>query len=143
MKADRFVWLTCRAALLGFFALLPIGCGSSNVRVYPVSGEVFVNGKPAQGAVVHFHPRDKDKGRPAFAVVQEDGAFQLTTYRKYDGAAVGAYAVTVNWYDERRDEGETIHGPDKLQERYLRPEASGLGATVEPKANALPRFDLK
>jgi hypothetical protein len=36
----------------------------SNARLHPVRGEMYFNGKPAHGAVVHLHPRDKEKGRP-------------------------------------------------------------------------------
>ena len=51
------------ALMLGLTAF-PIRCGGSgDVRVYPVRGEVFCNGKPAAGALVHLHPRDKDARR--------------------------------------------------------------------------------
>ena len=134
---------TARLGLLFSVALFPIACGSDKARVYPVRGEVFVNGKPAPGALVHLHPRDKQNGRPAFATVQQDGSFQLTTYATNDGAVPGEYAVTVNWYDERKDEGETIYSADKLRGRFTNVEKSGLSATVNVGGNDLPRFDLK
>jgi hypothetical protein len=113
------------------------------VRVHRARGEVFVKGKPAQGAVVHLHPRDKEKCRPAFATVQADGTFHLTTYSESDGAAIGDYVVTVSWTDEKRVDGETIYSSDKLKNRYSQIEKSSLKATIQPGENTLPRFDLK
>lgn len=142
----RLTSLGWRSGLRGLvigFCLVPLACSSGRVTVYPVGGEVFINGRPTPGALVHFHPLDKEKCRPAFATVQEDGSFQLTTYTKFDGAAAGDYAVTINWYDERRDDTETIQGPDKLQGRYLVPENSGLKVSICRGINQLPRLDLK
>ena len=130
---------------LAGFAILA-GCSGSGVRVHPVRGEVFVGGKPAEGAVVHLHPFKKDKNEPcppAYATVQSNGSFQLTTYRPNDGAAVGEYVVTVAWRPERTVEGETIVGPDRLRDRYSKQDKSTLKATVTAGDNVLPRFDLK
>jgi hypothetical protein len=124
-------------------ALLPLACGSGNARVYPARGEVFYKGKPAAGAMVHLHPQDKTKCPPAFATVESDGSFQLTTYGKNDGAAAGSFGVTIVWRDEREKDGETIVGPDKLGNRYSKVEKSGLTAVIEAKKNDLPRFELK
>lgn len=120
------------------------GCGgkSTKVKVYPVSGEVFYKDKPAEGAVIHFHPVEKG-APPAFAVVQEDGSFVLSTYTESDGAAAGDYHVTVTWRDEKPGEGETIIGPDRLGERYSKRDATTLRATVTEGDNLLDPFKLK
>ena len=142
MNADRLVWTRRLSWMLALgFLLIGFGC-SKNPRVYAVRGEVFVNGQPASGATIVLHPCDKAKGLPAYATVQEDGSFKMSTYSKFDGATLGDYIVTVSWSDERIDDGETIFGPDKLGERYGKRESSGLKVTVQTGKNELPRFDL-
>jgi hypothetical protein len=137
----------CRAAsavLLATLTVLPLACGNSNpVRVHPVRGEVYYNGRPAEGAVIHLHPRDKEKGRTAFATINADGSFQLSTFGKNDGAAAGDYLVTIGWWDERKTDEEVVYGPDKMGGRFNNAESSGLTATVKEGKNELARFDLK
>lgn len=142
--------LDVRGVVLSWAALaaacfLPLACSGSDPgpEVYPVWGEVFLNGEPAAGAVVHFHPVDKEEGSPAFAVVQEDGSFQLSTYGTNDGAQPGDYVVTLNWCDEEKVDGESINGPDRFGERYCTPQKSILHATVTAGENVVLRFELK
>jgi hypothetical protein len=126
-----------------FFCFLPVACGSSPPEVHPVFGEVFLNGQPASGAVVHFHPLDDEECSPAFATVKEDGSFELSTYANNDGAEVGEYRVTLVWCDEtQEEERETVYGPDRFGDRYSNPKTSGLIATVGPGENIVPRFDI-
>jgi hypothetical protein len=124
-----------------------MACGraQSGAEVYPVHGEVFFNGEPAAGAWVHFHPVDKDECSPAFALVQEDGSFELSTHGTNDGAEAGDYVVTLSWRDEVKfdDENETNYGPDRFGERYSKPNKSELKATVGGGENDVLRFDLK
>lgn len=122
---------------------LVVGCGNrGKAKVYPVRGEVFFRGEPATGAEVHFHPVDT-AAPPAMATVDDDGAFELSTYSTSDGAAVGDYIVTINWREERPGDGEVIVGPDRLGERYSKRDISKLTATVSEGENLLDRFDLK
>jgi hypothetical protein len=130
-----------RVLLFGL-CVLPLAC-RSNATVFPVRGEVFFQGKPADGAVVHLHPRDSTKCPPAFATVQKDGSFALSTYGQGDGAAAGDYVVTLNWRDEKVVDGDSIFGPDRFRGRYSRHDKSDLKATVTTGENVLPRFDLK
>jgi hypothetical protein len=141
MRFDRWKPLTRAAAMLGMTALLA-ACGNG-IKIYPVRGEVFAKGKPAKGAVVHFHPRGKDPNPPAFATVTEDGSFRLTTFHDHDGAAAGDYTVTVSWRDEKQKDGETVYSPDRFRDRFSRADKSTLKATVQPGNNEVPRFDLK
>ena len=146
MNSRQSISALGRAAIVGLPLLLcvfPLGCGSGNARAYPVRGEVFVHGKPAQGAAVHLHPHDKEKCRPAFAIVEADGAFQMTTFATNDGAVPGDYVVTVVWRDEKTVDGETIYGEDKLGDRYSKAATSTLKATVTVGDNEMPRFELK
>jgi hypothetical protein len=126
------------------FCFLPLACSSPPPEVHPVYGEVFLNGQPASGAVIHFHPVDGDECSPAFATVKRDGSFELSTYASNDGAEVGDYRVTLVWCDETPgEERETIYGPDRFCGRYSNPKTSGLLATVSPGENKVPKFDLK
>src|SRR5438477_1135804 len=67
------------------------------IPLYTVRGKVLVDGQPAAGAVVHFHPAtpsEKNKLYPA-AKVEADGSFALTTFENKDGAPPGEYLVTI------------------------------------------------
>jgi hypothetical protein len=130
-------------SILVFVCLFTIACGKPAVKIHPVRGEVFFNGKPAAGAVIHFHPVDQDQGPPAFATVDEDGSYELTTIKTNDGAAAGEYIVTVNWFEEKKTDEETIQGPDRLGGLWGKRDISKLTATVNPGPNEIERFDLK
>src|SRR5262245_53412047 len=125
-----------KQAALVWACFLLLACGlAPEGRVYPVWGEVFLNGEPAAGAQVHFHSVDDDGRAPASAVVQEDGSFQLSTFGTNEGAEAGDYIVTLNWREEEKIDGEMINGPDRFDERYSTPAKSKLHATVEPGDN--------
>ena len=129
--------------VLSALTLAPLGCGSSS-SMNPVKGEIFVNGQPAAGAEVVFYPINPGEKKyfPA-ATVEPDGSFRLTTKRADDGAPEGEYRISVLWCDTRREEGETLYSPDKLNYRYYDPAYSGLTATIKPGINELPRFNLE
>jgi hypothetical protein len=106
--------------------------------VFPVRGEVFVNGRPAAGAVVVFHPEhepaDPNGPRPR-ATVRADGSFELGTHAAADGAPAGSYIVTVAW---RPGGGEG----DRLGGLYADPARPRLTTVVLKGPNELPRFRL-
>lgn len=142
MSSTRTASVVATALML--LVSLVIGCAgkSTKVKVYPVSGEVFYKDKPADGAVIHFHPVVKG-APPAFATVQMDGTFLLTTYTDSDGAAAGDYYVTITWREETPGDGETIIGPDRLGDRYSRRDETTLRATVTEGDNLLEPFKIK
>ncbi len=125
-------------------ALLCFSCGPSDSRptAYPVRGSVFLDGRPAPGARVILHSLDAgaDGVRP-HGRVEADGSFRLSTYRAFDGAPAGRYAVTVYWRLPNPDDDEE-EGPQLLPGRYLSPVSSGLEAVVKPEANELGPFRL-
>ncbi len=135
--------LVLQLTIVVLLCLCPLGCGKRGIKVYPVRGEVYFNGEPAAGATIHFHPVDKKAGPPAYATVNEDGAYSLTTFKSDDGAAAGDYVVTINWLEETEVDGETIFGKDRLGGFYAKPDISKLKATVSPGDNEIDRFDLK
>jgi hypothetical protein len=134
-----------------------IGCGGSEKvknrkPVYPVSGQFLLDGAPAGGAMVSFHPLNaKEPGRPlpSQALADEAGKFTLTTYVTADGAPEGDYVVTIYWPAAR---GEASHGdeddgdgelpPDRLRGRFASPASSKLRAHVNAKATSFAPLDL-
>lgn len=108
------------------------------MAVYPVRGQVFVNGQPAEGALVIFHPEydpnDPDHPRPR-AYVRIDGSFELGTYEIGDGAPAGNYIVTVVWAP-----GESEG--DRLRGLYADPASPRLTTVVLRGPNVLPPFRL-
>ena len=135
-------------AILIVCALLP-SCGSDELPLYPVRGQVFFSGKPAGNAAVVFHPVDSETElvllRPR-AVTDMDGYFQLRTYRIDDGAPLGDYKVTVEWTGAKTDEEERYDAsprPDLLDGRYNDPQTTSLTATVKKGENKLSPFELQ
>src|SRR5262249_23178376 len=73
--------------VVGAPAVRPGACGSRS-RFTPPRGQVFVGGKPAEGAVVVLHPVGATKGdapKPS-GRVGADGSFTLSTVEPGDGA---------------------------------------------------------
>ncbi len=119
--------------------LYPSGGGASGPRAeFPVRGYVFVNGRPAAGALVVFHPEHDPTGRIGprpQAVVREDGSFGLRTAEASGGAPAGNYVVTVVW-----KAGEL--GADRLGGLYADPTHPRLTTAVLKGPNDLPPFHL-
>jgi hypothetical protein len=139
---------------IGLLALL--GCGAlagcsqpAGPTLAPVRGQVFVNGRPAANAFVVLHPLDnpdpqapRPRGR-----VDAQGNFVLGTRADGDGALPGAYAVTIQWFNNTRAKEGDERGPnaasDLLRGRYSNPNDSrALRVRVEPGPNQLPPFKL-
>ena len=68
--------------------------------MHPVEGTLTLNGQPLANAQVVFHPKSPVDKKIVAARGRTDasGNFKLTTYDAHDGAAEGAYAVTVQFY---------------------------------------------
>jgi hypothetical protein len=134
-------WLLILMVLLANNA----GCGSKEPArhvVFPVTGKLLVDGRPAEQAIVYFHPRNGDATRP-FATVTADGSFQPGTYTTTDGVAAGEYVLTVEWPKITVVEGEEQRGPDQLAGRYGNPQHPVATVTVKEGENAIPPLDLK
>lgn len=119
--ATSFVLLACAA-----------GCGEDwRAETVPVTGSLSVNGEPATGAVITLYPQggevDERRSKP-FAVVGEDGSFQLKTYEANDGAPPGDYVATVKWpWDVTT---LSLAATDRLKGTYESPSASDWRVTV-------------
>ena len=120
--------------------LYPAGGPPADPRpVFPVRGEVFVDGRPAEGALVVFHPEHEPtdpKGPRPRATVRADGSFVLGTHAADDGAPAGNYVVTVAW---RPDGGEE----DRLGGLYADPTRPRVTTVVLKGPNELPPFRLE
>lgn len=143
--------LTCRsrlsAILLIVVCLFTGGC-SSAAKLIPVSGSVTVKGKPAEGAVVLFHPEGNPTGMTASGVAGADGSFALVSATE-TGVAAGKYKVTIIWPDASKKPtpsqimmGTAEDGPDLLQGKYASRDKSPLTAEVTATTTKLPPFEL-
>jgi hypothetical protein len=132
------------AAAIGIVLLA--GCSGANeerLPTYPVSGQVFVNGLPAAGAVVQLYGKDDPKleGLCPHAIVGVDGSFQLTTYKTGDGAPAGTYALTIKWPTPPLP-GKDHDGPDRFGGRYSDPRKPVCQMEIVQGENDLGRTDL-
>ncbi|MFO0865039.1 MAG: hypothetical protein U0744_10370 [Gemmataceae bacterium] len=136
----RSMQALCAGSLVA--AVAAIGCSSRSAaeKTYPVSGEVFYEGKPAAGAAVIFHPIEAGKeSQRARGRVEKDGTFRLSTRVANDGASAGNYIVTVEW---KKTDDHPEQGISLLADRYADPKTSGLTAIVKEEENRLPPFKL-
>jgi hypothetical protein len=135
----------CTASLV---VALVAGCGSGKPaweRVQPVSGSVKLGGQPIPGAMIILVPKDKevpDKVRPS-AIADATGLFELGTYSDTDGAPEGDYDVVVTWRPLVDNGGGNMsQGPNRLPERYSRPETSQLTVHIAADDSELKPIDL-
>jgi hypothetical protein len=129
-------------------AVLPASCGRRTDRkpLFPVTGKLVDGDKPAEKAVMFFHPRDGSGAGTLLPVgrVAADGSFRVSTYMANDGAPVGDYAVTVVWPKIPKDApADEVEGPDQLEGRCSNPKTSPWHVRVEEKAKNLGTLDLQ
>ena len=72
---------------------------------------MLVNGRPAIGVYVAFHPLGNAQGRQVSARTDTDGSFSLRVREP------GEYAITVFWPSVAFEAGETIEGEDAFNGR--------------------------
>ena len=136
-----------RAAALACFALAALcpACGpGGHLPVYPVRGEVRVDGRAPAHALIGFHPvgdAGPDAPHPV-GVVDEQGRFTLTTYKAGDGAPPGDYRVTVAWFLASGRPGDDGPPLNYLPDRFGRVDTTPLHAVVGKSPNDLPAFEL-
>jgi hypothetical protein len=114
-------------------------------ETFPVTGELYVDGKPAPTVQVALHDvNGMDPKQPTFSMTYtgDDGKFALSTYDEGDGVPAGEYTVTFMW---GRLNTFNMHygGPDKLKGKYNDPEKSPFKVKVEQgKPADLGRIEL-
>lgn len=122
-------------------------CGHNGAAPQPVDGQVLFENKPAQHALVVFHPVQGggDLPRPR-GQVGADGTFKLTTFETGDGAPPGEYAVTVEWWlspgSKANPAGYDQPPVNRMPPKYAKVETSGLRVQVKEGKNTLEPFRL-
>jgi hypothetical protein len=133
------------AATYCTLALCCSACGPARKPVYPVQGEVRVNGRAPVHAQVGFFPV-KDAGPDVvhpIGQVDDQGRFTLTSYAKGDGAPEGEYRVTVAWFLASGRLDDVAPPVNYLPSTYAQPDSTPLRAVVAKGGVQLQPFDLK
>jgi hypothetical protein len=97
-----------------------VGCGSSDMPLVPVTGQVtFAGGPcPAPGRI-SFSPAAgaSTSARPAWAKFDTDGQYAATSFTEGDGLLPGRYHVTITCYNGLPDP----RNPDSVNDINLVP----------------------
>jgi hypothetical protein len=144
---SRLMSCRCIAGMLVLLSTLVTGCNSGTDLV-SVTGTITVDGAPADGAVILFHPEPSENKTVSSAVAKVDGTFVPVTDSE-PGLPVGRYTLTVIWPDPamKPTEQELMLGSDKtgedlLKGRYVSKNQSTLTAEVTPTTTALTPLTL-
>ncbi len=130
----RYCCIALAASILFF------GCGRGP-RTYPVTGKVvFDDGRPltSGGVVLSECLEPAGAGTNARGAIDEDGQFQLTTFKDNDGALPGKHRFMVK-ADRDADDylKRGIIPRPVIDERFESYDTSGLEFTVEQGENEL------
>ncbi len=124
------------------FALL--GCSSSEYKIAPVEGTVTYQGNKLTFGKLYFRPVKKGEGegenpgRPAFATIDEQGHYRLSTYGQYDGAIVGAHNVQFIMPSGNESKKAFFAQGKEKPPKFLRPKEPRL--EIQPGNNV---FDIE
>jgi len=102
-------------------------------ETFPLTGEVYVDGKPASGVQVTLHDvkgMDREHPTASQAMTDENGKFAVSTYELSDGVPEGEYVLTFMW-GEMNLLSMQYGGPDKLKGRYSDPKKSTQRVQVQ------------
>ena len=118
-------------AVVAILALVVVGCSGGGPDLGKVTGNVTLDGKPLQGAIVQFEPKG---GRPSSGTTDSEGNYELNYTFQEKGALLGKHTVRI--YPQTEDEEGNQLPPDaivKIPATYN--EQSELTAEVEPGSN--------
>lgn len=135
------------------------GCSGKSDRwtqarppVYPVSGQVLLNGQPVEQATITFQPADPE-GKPGSALTDADGRFEAQTFDPGDGLTAGTHRVAIKkiaMVDAAGNIVEEIREPGGITEKHFLPKQYGDFTTSELEivvsaedSNELAPMDLK
>lgn len=142
----RWIWtVLCIGSLAGCSGTPP------GERLYVVEGKVFYKGRPAEKAIVIFHPVNDASAIKPRAIVGPDGSFRAYTLVAGDGIRAGEYDVTIIGKKKRPTRGPEVPRSKnskeppgiELPERYENPKTSKLHVQVTEGRNELPPFQLE
>lgn len=130
----RIAWML--PVCLGFI----IGCGGGDKETtVPVTGTMYVDGKPFGPATLTLRPVDAESGTSETgATVGKDGTFTLTTSKGDEGAAPGKYYVTVS-----EDVMEAKAVPKLKPATVEIPKGSGEAVTIDIKLTSIKGAGLQ
>lgn len=121
------------------------GCGGGP-KYAPVSGSVFLDGKPLAGAVVIFQPIGADPrdtgGVGSVGLTDAAGAFTLKVVGEdRPGALVGTHQVRISTMTSPPNAGdEAIKTPERVPRKYHREALPTF--EVKPEGHTDARFEL-
>jgi hypothetical protein len=124
-----------------FLCLCALGCRESKpeeLRVFPVTGTLFINDTPAKGAMIKFY-KEGHRGRVPTAIVRDDGAFSTSYYGVDDGAPEGSYDLLVIWMQEPAAGGLPV---DQLRGQFCDPKRPAARISVVRGPNELNAIRL-
>jgi len=136
-----------RLACLILLVVLLASCAKEQTPppVYPASGSVTFQKKPATKAVVVLRPTAPDA--PANVLprgeVGADGKFQLATFATADGAPAGEYVVTITWPETKTDAAGDEVTNDRLKGRFSDPAKSQWRIQIKDGNNELGPFTIE
>ncbi len=142
--------MATKSSLFVSFSLaicLVAGCGGP--ALIKPKGKISVNGTPAVGAVLLFHPVEDKEAPVASGVAESDGSFTLTSNMS-EGVLPGKYIVTVTWPDPAHKvseaakmRGDAEPGQDLLKGKYIMKDKSGLTAEISSSTKEIPPIEIK
>lgn len=91
--------------LLSVMFLLSAGCGDSGTPLGRVKGQVTLDDKPLDRALVQFSP--EAGGRGSFAATDAEGRYELIFNADNKGAELGKHSVTITTASEEEYNEET------------------------------------
>jgi hypothetical protein len=134
--------LSAAAGVALLLLLLVSGCSRAEpekLPVFPVTGQVTYQGRPAAGAWVVLHPADPDRAWPQpRAKTDSQGNFSISTYEPQDGAPAGDYLVTLELPQVINRGGQLELGGNLLPHEYGTPQTTSLATRVAEGSNTLP-----
>ncbi len=123
---------------LGLLPLGLTGCGSGGPDLGRVEGTVTLDGKPLEGALVEFQPREE--GVPSYGRTDASGQYQLQFGVDQPGAMVGTHTVRITTGGmESTGEGPAVAVPERVPAKYN--VQSTLTREVESGSNTID-FEL-
>lgn len=139
-STSRFLKMPLLIAFL-FTVCSMLGCGGNSLT--KLTGTVTVDGAPAVGALVIYHPQGD--GKMATGVANAEGKYELVTDMEM-GVKPGKYLITLTWPDpnHKQEAGSLLSpasaepGPDLLKGKYIKKESSGLSAEITAGLKELP-----
>lgn len=162
-NSSRASYFEFRASAAAWFLLLVtlvllVGCSGRDKwkdgrpKTYFTSGKVLVDGKPEAGVTVTFQPVDQEKGKPGFAVTNDEGYFEVQTFDPRDGLTEGTHRVALkkaHMVDRATGKVVTEVASDAplkemhfVAEKYNDFAKSGIEVQIKPEKNNLEPFQV-